>query len=213
MIRVTRRGIAARRPEEAGLTEWVGGAVVAVTVAAATSLIWSTIRYGTGPYPSGPAATAAVRDALPADLTGEIHDLGCGLGTLLLALARSGRFPQARFVGHEASFVAFVVAWTLARTFGGGRVTVRWGDVFEADLSRAAAVVCFLVPETMIRLARRLPEVLPSGALVVSHTFALPGWKPLHTSRIADIWTSPLYVYRVDPGARGSDAPTRPDHR
>ena len=127
--------------------------------------------------------------------TGEVHDLGCGFGTVLPALAR--RCPSARIVGHEAALVPFCTAWVVARLFGQGRVEVRWADLFEADLGRASAVVCFLYPGAMARLARHLPGRLPPGARVVSLTFAMPGWIPEATSRLKDLWRSPVYVYRV----------------
>ena len=169
--------------------------LLALAAGLAASVLYGAIRWGIGPHPSGAKAVRAVCAALPTDLAGEVHDLGCGFGTVLPALAR--RCPSARIVGHEAALVPFCTAWVVARLFGQGRVEVRWADLFEADLGRASAVVCFLYPGAMARLARHLPGRLPPGARVVSLTFAMPGWIPEATSRLKDLWRSPVYVYRV----------------
>jgi hypothetical protein len=58
-------------------------------------------------------------------------------------------------------------------------------------------VVCYLFRGGMQQLAPKLSAELKPGALVLSNTFALPGWTPEATVVVDDLWKSPVYRYRA----------------
>ncbi|HLM43981.1 MAG TPA: SAM-dependent methyltransferase, partial [Myxococcaceae bacterium] len=68
---------------------------------------------------------------------------------------------------------------------------------FRASLSEASAVVCYLYPGAMSRLAPKLTQELAPGTRILSHTFALRGWKPLRTLAVDDLYRTPIYLYEV----------------
>ena len=55
-------------------------------------------------------------------------------------------------------------------------VTVQQQDFRETDLSEADLVILYLTTRTLFQLSDKLRE-LPVGARIVTHDFALPGWK------------------------------------
>lgn len=172
-----------------------GGLVLAVTVAALASVVWATLRLGISPMPTSPAVRRAVLALLPHDVDGEVHELGAGWGGLALALADA--CPRAQVVAWEASFVPWL--WCRLRLALRPRknVTLRHGDFFGADLSRARLVVCYLWTGAMTRLGPKLEAELPQGAVVVSHTFALRGWQAEQAVRVDDLYRTPVYRYVV----------------
>ena len=46
------------------------------------------------------------------------------------------------------------------------------------------------------RLARKLADELAPDSLVLSSTFALPGWEPQRVRQAADLYRTRIYTYR-----------------
>jgi hypothetical protein len=172
------------------------GVVLAAVVAAAGSVIAGTLWLGSPPMPTGPAVTRTVVAALPADLNGEVHELGAGWGTLAWAVAEAR--PAARVIAWEASPLPW--AFCRVRTWLQPRANldIRWGDFRSANLTHARLILCFLSPEQMRDLDRWLFPQLPPGAAVCTHTFACPGRTPAWTRRAGDVYRSPVYWYAGD---------------
>jgi hypothetical protein len=59
----------------------------------------------------------------------------------------------------------------------------------------------------MARLRPKLEAELAPGAVLVSHTFALPGWRPEAVVRAPDLHASPIYRYRWPDAVRPSAGP------
>lgn len=174
------------------------GLVLALAAVAAASLVATTLRLGIGPTPSSRRAARAVVEALPADLVGEVHELGAGFGALAFRLA--DRLPGARVVAWELSILPWLVCSLRQRLRRRPNLELRRADFLAADLRSASAVVCFLFTGAMRRLSPKLREELPAGALVVSHTFTLPGWSPEAVQTVADLHRTPVYRYRQGTG-------------
>ncbi|MFL5343765.1 MAG: SAM-dependent methyltransferase, partial [Hyalangium sp.] len=79
---------------------------------------------------------------------------------------------------------------------------LRRQDFLRASFSGASVVVCYLFPGAMARLAPKLLAELPPGARVLSHTFALRGWKPERSLVVDDLYRTPIYLYTVPAQAR-----------
>ena len=173
----------------------LGGALLLAVITAATSLAWSTLRLGISPLPT----SRRVRDALlalaPPALDGEVHELGAGWGGLALALA--DRFPKAHVVAWELSFVPWAVFRLRLALRPRPNLTLRRRDFFDADLSGARLVVCYLWTGAMLKLGPKLQRELPRGAVVLSQTFALRGWTADETRVVNDLYRTPVYRYVV----------------
>jgi hypothetical protein len=90
------------------------------------------------------------------------------------------------------------------------RVSFVQGDVLAADISRASVVTVYLLPGLINRLQPRFLERLEPGTRIVSHAFAMTGWKPdrRETMRIAKAHPgqgdeSTLYLWIVPAEVRG----------
>lgn len=129
---------------------------------------------------------------LPENAT--IYELGCGKAGFLSALRK--KYPQARLIGVEYSFLPWLLAQTqsaLARS----RLDIRKKNIFKADLSGADAVYCFLNPATMAKLKDKFGRECKNGALIVSHQFPLPDTAAEKTIELNN-GQARIYFYRIN---------------
>ena len=96
-----------------------------------------------------------------------IYELGCGWGSLVIALARA--FPQARIRGIEMSPLPYGIARLRTRKWT--NVHIRRGNFYHCDLHDAHAVTCYLMIKPMKSLAVFLDRMLEPGTPVVSLAF------------------------------------------
>jgi hypothetical protein len=175
---------------------WPGVILVAVVALSALSIIVSTLRLGISPMPTSRRVRRAMVAMVPADVRGEVHELGCGWGGLAIALAR--RCPKAHVIAWEASLVPWLVS--SLRACGIQNLEVRRGDFLRADLSRAEVLVCYLFTGGMRALAEKLSrERAGTPVCLVSNTFSVHGWTPADTVTVEDVFRTRVYRYTEVP--------------
>lgn len=173
--------------------------VLGGAIGAGLLVVVYTLLTGAPPAPMSARVRETLLKALPAHLDGMAVELGSGWGNLAIPLAR--RYPDNAVFGYELSPLPWAVA-NLWRFFAG--VQNLWlyrRDFLSVPLGDASLVVCYLDPGVMRRLAEKFEQELPLDAIVVSSTFALPGWEPQAMVRSDDIYQTPIYVYRVEASA------------
>ena len=137
-------------------------------------------------------------DAVPMN-EGEIFmDLGCGDGRVLRAARRC---YGVKAVGFEINLLAYLTARVFSMGVKG--VRIRWEDFWSKEIGEANIVFCYLFPDIMERLARKLEGELRPGARVISCNFPFLGWHPEkvlrpESSRHGD----PIFVYRFPDACR-----------
>ena len=137
------------------------------------------------------ARIRAFLDAVPMSPGQVFYDLGCGDGRVLRAARR--RYG-IRAVGFEVNPMAFLNAGL--RCLARPGVRVFWRDFRTVDLGRADVVFCYLFPDVMPGLEKKLEAELKTGARVVSCNFPLPGWRPEKVLRPSPArHADPIYVY------------------
>lgn len=115
----------------------------------------------------------------PAD---HVIDLGSGDGRIVITAAR---LHGARGVGVEIDGKLVEVARENARRAGvASRVEFEERDVLLTDLSRATVVTIYLLPSLIDRLQPKFLDELRPGTRIVSHAFAMKGWKPDRTENV-----------------------------
>lgn len=120
-------------------------------------------------------------------------DLGCGDGRVLRAASRRYRI-QAE--GYELNPLAYLKARLLS--IGHHRIRIQMKNFWEADLTRADVVFCYLFPDVMPQLSRKLRKELKPGSVVVSCNFPLPNLSPEFVLRPGSSLTNdPIFVYRM----------------
>jgi hypothetical protein len=135
------------------------------------------------------AALARITTELP-DL--RFLDLGAGIGSVLLPLARER--PDAHFTGVENA----PATWLLGRlrTAGLANCDWRWGDLWRSDFAAYNVVYAFLSPAPMAALWNKVEQEMPPGSLLISNSFAVPSIPPTYVIDVADARQTRLYCYR-----------------
>ncbi len=146
--------------------------------------------------------TARVRvnaflDAVPMRKGQLLVDLGCGDGRVLKwAYERYG----VRGIGYELNPLAYMAARLRCRRVR--EIEIKRENFLDADLSEADVVFCYLFPDVMNRLVRRIPVAVKPGATVVSANFPLPGCPASRILRPESLLHGePIYIYQAGPEA------------
>jgi SAM-dependent methyltransferase len=122
-------------------------------------------------------------------------DLGCGDGRILIAAVEH---YKAKAIGVEIS--PKIAAQATARIQREGlteQARVVQGDLLEADLTGADIVTIYLESSLNQQLRPRLEKFLKPGARVVSHDYAIPGWKPAKVDKSDGRHL--VYLYEMPP--------------
>ncbi len=132
-----------------------------------------------------------------------VYDLGCGDGRIVIAAAM--RY-KAKAVGVEISpKLASEATLAIERAGLSGRARIIQGDLLETDLSGADVVTIYLATQLNAQLRPRLEKYLHAGARVVSHDYAVPGWKPTRIERTDGKRGHVIYVYEMPPARDPGD--------
>lgn len=169
--------------------------LLAFAVAALLSIVWSTLRYGISPVPTSRAVLREVLALLPEGVTGEVHELGAGWGTLAFPVA--ARFPHVQVIGWEASLFPYLFCRLRLLLQPRPNLRFRFADFQQAELRHAGLVLAYLWTGAMTRLGEKFAAELPPGAWVISHTFAWRGRTPEATGTASDLYRTQIFRYRI----------------
>jgi SAM-dependent methyltransferase len=132
--------------------------------------------------PSPPGMVEKMLDMARVTPRDYVIDLGSGDGRNVIAAAKRG----ARALGVEYNPDLVDLSRRTAASEGvADRATFVQGDMFEADLSQATALILFLIPDNLARLAPKFLALKP-GTRIVSNTYEIGGgWEPDETERLS----------------------------
>ena len=126
-----------------------------------------------------------------------VYDLGCGDGRIVIAAA--DRY-KAKAVGVEISPKLAAQATASIQKAGlEQRARIIQGDLLEVDLTGADVVTIYLATQLNSQLRPRLEKFLRPGARVISHDYAVPGWKPTRVETTDGKMPHKIYVYEMPP--------------
>jgi SAM-dependent methyltransferase len=110
-----------------------------------------------------------------------VVDLGSGDGRNVIAAAKRG----APALGVEFNPDLVELSKSNAAAEGvGDKASFVQGDMFAADISRATALILFLIPQNLEKLAGKFIGLKP-GTRIVSNTYEIGGgWEPDDTQRL-----------------------------
>ena len=169
-------------------------ALLAVVALSGASIVIYTMGNGISPSPTGGKTKRVLLQAIgEIGPSGKVCELGLGWGTLALPIA--ARYPEIRLIGYENSPVPYWIARIRASLQGKG-IHIERANFLEVDLRDLDLIVCYQSPSIMSKLRLKFDEELKDSAYVVSNTFALPGWKPLRTVIVPDVYRTKVYIYR-----------------
>ena len=126
-----------------------------------------------------------------------VYDLGCGDGRIVIAAAQKFR---ARAVGIEIRRDIYEATLAKVASLGlSDQVRIVHGNALKYDLSPADVVTLYLLTSSNERLKPILEKDLKPSARVVSHDFAIRGWKPASVDKVVvDGHVHMIYLYRLD---------------
>ncbi|BBE51112.1 type 12 methyltransferase [Ferriphaselus amnicola] len=161
------------------------------------AVYWSTFRTQVPLYLSSHKVWRALEDLLPPmegrDKSFSLMDIGSGLGGVLAHL--SAVRPDGHYLGVEIAPLPFVWSWLRLRLKP--NCHVRWGSLWDCDLSQYDVVFAYLSPVPMAELWEKARREMKSGSLFISNTFAVPEFPPQQTVQVDDLHHSSLYIWRM----------------
>jgi hypothetical protein len=162
---------------------------------AALSIIGYTIVNGISPMPTSYKARKTMLQLIrKVPFSGAVVDLGSGWGTICHALARA--FPNVAVTGYENSRVPFFFSLCIGRFFKRKNLRFVMKNFYHASLRDTGMIMCYLYPGAMTKLKNKFEKELKPGTIVVSNTFAVPGWKPDRVVEVNDFYRTNIYIYR-----------------
>lgn len=146
------------------------------------------------PYVSSPVRVVDRMLEMAAIKPGEtLYDLGCGDGRILIAAVQ--RY-KVKAVGVEISPKLAAKAEASIRKAGlQAQARVIPGDLLHVDFSGADVVAIYLSTQLNEELRPLLERYLKPGARVVSHDYAIPGWKAAKVDRSDGVKAHLIYLY------------------
>lgn len=125
-----------------------------------------------------------------------VYDLGSGDGRILITAVQRYR---AKAVGIEISeALAKSTTERIQRLGLQNEARVINGDFLQVDLSPADIVTMYLATDVNEMLRPSLEKQLKAGARIVSHEYAIPGWKPkLVDKDFREAHNHVIYLYEV----------------
>lgn len=159
---------------------------------------WSVFHTQVPLYLSSNKAMHAMESLLPAENNHSLFsfmDLGSGSGGMLTHLARAR--PGGSYFGVEAAPLPYIWSRLRIRLGGYRNCNVRWGSLWDRDLTRYDVVFAYLSPVPMERLWRKASAEMRPGTLFISSTFAVPGQSPDEVVRVDGKHGADLFVWRM----------------
>lgn len=170
-------------------------AVLALALMAVALIGVYTVTTGIPPVPTSARVRAVMLRVLPPRIEGTIFELGSGWGTLAFPLAR--RYPECRVMAYEVSPLPWLVSRLRLALSPLPNLVLNRANFDTAPLGEASLVVCYLFPGAMAKLKTRFGNELATGTMVLSNTFAVPGWQPAVELAADDLYGSKVYLYRT----------------
>lgn len=155
---------------------------------------WSTFRTQVPLYLSSDKVWQALETQLPTDKPFTFIDLGSGIGGVLTHLAR--KHPHGNYQGVESAPLPFLWSWLRIKSGKYAQCTVRWGSLWDCDLSKCDVVFAYLSPVPMTELWRKARREMRPGSLFISNTFAVDDQPPQDHITVDDLHHSTLYLWR-----------------
>jgi hypothetical protein len=156
---------------------------------------WNTFRTQVPLYLSSEKVWQALERFLPPPKPEGFTfvDIGSGLGGVLSHLAKVR--PDGDYCGIESAPLPFL--WSSLRLSAYKQCRVRWGNLWDCNLSRYDVVFAYLSPAPMERLWHKAKAEMRPGTVFISSTFAVPGQTPVEVVETDDLHKSTLLVWRM----------------
>lgn len=159
-------------------------------------VFWGTVKGDVPLFLSSPAVAVAVAELAEQERAGIVADLGAGVGSVVVPLAR--QLPMLAIEAWERAPLPWAIAaWRCRRA---PNVAVRRASFWNCHLARYDMVFAFLSPLAMPALGEKIRREMRPGTLFVSSSFPVPGWQAESVRKVEGRRATVLYCYRIGKG-------------
>jgi len=145
--------------------------------------------------PSSRKAYNAMTKLIDETGSGIIIDLGSGWGNFAIPIAKNN--PQRKVIGYELSLLPWFTSLLFKKILGLKNLTLYRKNFYNVNLPTASVVVCYLYPEAMNKIRKKLLLEQPNIDFLISNNFALPDCKSYKKVLLDDFYKSPIYMYKI----------------
>jgi len=145
--------------------------------------------------PSSRKAYNAMTKLIDETGSGIIIDLGSGWGNFAIPIAKNN--PQRKVIGYELSLLPWFTSLLFKKILGLKNLTLYRKNFYNVNLPTASVVVCYLYPEAMNKIRKKLLLEQPNIDFLISNNFALPYYKSYKEVQLDDFYKSPIYLYKI----------------
>lgn len=155
-------------------------------------VFWGTVKGDVPLFLSSTDVADAVAAIVESENAGTFADLGAGVGTVAVPLAKQGEMIVDAW--ERAPIPWLITAWRCRKL---PNATVRRASLWNSNLARYEVVFAFLSPAVMMALGEKVRHEMRPGSLFISSSFPIPDWPPESIIRIEDRRKTKLFCYRV----------------
>lgn len=120
------------------------------------------------------------------------YELGTGTGRVISAYAEN---EKIKCVGFELSPLYWLITFLNLKLKNRKNCEIYCKNFFNADLSEADAIFCFLMPKTMQKIKEKFLSELKPGTKIISYAFKIKGWESY--AIIKKQGRLPVYFYKI----------------
>ena len=159
---------------------------------------WSTFRSQVPLYLSSKRVWRTLEELLPPLQAGKnftFMDIGSGMGGVLTHLATVR--PDGRYFGIEIAPLPYAVSKLRTKLGNYPNCHVRWGSLWDCDLTQYDVVFAYLSPVPMEQLWQKAKSEMRSGTIFVSNSFAVPLYPSQYSITLDDLRHSTLHIWHM----------------
>lgn len=170
-------------------------AAIVLTILVIVLITGYSALTGIAPLPTTAIGRGLILGALPERDGATIVEAGSGWGGLAVSIARAR--PGAQVIGYELSPLPWLFSRLRQLVQRTPNLRFRRQDLLQASFRGVDVVVCYLHAGAIEALEPKLRRELPEGAVLISNTFQIPGWKASEVREPPVRFDAPVYIYRI----------------
>jgi ribosomal protein L11 methylase PrmA len=124
----------------------------------------------------------------------KVFDLGCGDGRFLIEAEKKAKIIGS---GYEIAPLPMILA-QINKWVNGSKINLYMKSFFKADIKDADVIFCYLLPETMDKLAEKFKTECRKGTKIYSHTFSMRKMEPVKVwAQDKKLKLPTIYLYQI----------------
>lgn len=124
----------------------------------------------------------------------KVYDLGCGDGRFLF---KAEKITKEKPIGYENAIIPYLLS-QIGKKIHKSSAIIKMENFLKSDLSKANVIFCYLGPEIMQTLYKKIKKECKKGTRIYSQTFKVQNIKP------SQIWLKDkekglptIYLYKI----------------